>query len=1206
VSATPKRMTTGPRPGRRSWEVLRFIGPTLLLACTVVFGFTYFLLVYLPAERKQAVEAWSARLSAMAEDRSTVVSFWIAESMRDAATLARNTGVGAALGKSGDAAGARVRLRPFLDWFGHTQGYLAAYILDTSGTVVAQTSGAPPIEAPGLDLVRRALTRGSAATDILALADGTPAVAFAVPVPPLTDPNDKAARGSPGVVVLEADPNEWLFPFLAKEPIPSSSGEVLLARSDRDEIVFLSPLRNNPARPLAFRVPVTKSLAARAVLEGRQVFQDVHDYRGVPVFAVGRPIASTSWLLVAKVDQHEALAGMRGEVRSNALLLAGAVLVVAGAVFGLWRARRARLETAVKQSEQRFALLRDHANDAMVFTRKDGRLYDVNRAAEVLYGYPREELIGLDMRKVLPEAARSVSIPRMDPGGDDKGVVFEVVHVHRDGTPFPVEVSSHRVEVDGEEMSLSIIRDITERKRAEETLRESEARYRALVLAANDAIVTADDAGCIVGWNLGAERMFGYAEAEVTRQSLTVLMPDRYRERHRDGMKRVVGGGRSSVVGTTVELEGIRKDGTEFPLELSLSQCEVNGAYLFTSIIRDITERKRAEETLRESVARYRALIDGSADGIVIAEIGTKTFKYANPALCRMLGYSADEMRTMGLADIHPKDAMQHVVAEFEAQARGDKTLATDIPCLRKDGSVIYADINAAKVTIDERPCNVGFFRDITERKRAEGALRESEERFRILFEQAADCIFLLEIGPEGIPVIRDANRATFRLLGYERDEVIGQPVSFIDAAPDASKVVAERRRNVLSGTGARFEVRHRCKDGTIRDFECSVTELQIGSKTFAVSVERDITERKQMEKALHEGEDRLRLLAENVSDVVWTMDLSGRFSYFSPSVERVFGYTPQEALQLRVEQMVTPGSLAAALQTMAEGIAQVRAGQPMQRGTLELEHRRKDGSTFWGELTFSGMYDSSGEFKGIVAAGRDITERKRVDQAKADFVSFATHQLRTPLSGIKWMLELASDGTAAAEDVKSYIGDAQASADRLIRVVNDLLDASRLEQGRIPVKLARLDLRELTRAVVDELSPLARARNQSLSFTEGSDPATVNADPQLLRQAILNLTSNAIKYTPQNGAITVTISREDSHVRWEVKDNGIGIPRDAQANLFEKFFRADNAVTISTEGTGVGLYLVRLIIDRLGGRAGCLSEVGKGSTFYFTLPFTE
>jgi PAS domain S-box-containing protein len=150
---------------------------------------------------------------------------------------------------------------------------------------------------------------------------------------------------------------------------------------------------------------------------------------------------------------------------------------------------------------------------------------------------------------------------------------------------------------------------------------------------------------------------------------------------------------------------------------------------------------------------------------------------------------------------------------------------------------------------------------DIAERKQAEEALRQSEARYRILFEQAADIILQMEITPEGMPVIRDANNATLRLLGYERDELIGKPVSFLEATPDASKVVNERRHNVLSGTGTVFEARHRCKDGTIREFECSATEMQVGPKTFAISVERDITERKWAEWQLKERTKELRTL---------------------------------------------------------------------------------------------------------------------------------------------------------------------------------------------------------------------------------------------------------------------------------------------------------------------------------------------------------
>jgi len=271
-------------------------------------------------------------------------------------------------------------------------------------------------------------------------------------------------------------------------------------------------------------------------------------------------------------------------------------------------------------------------------------------------------------------------------------------------------------------------------------------------------------------------------------------------------------------------------------------------------------ERKRIEELLREPEEGFRALFDHSNDGILIADAEKKRFVIGNQTICRMLGYSPDEIKDLGVMDIHPPEDLPYVIDQFEKQARKEIDIAKDLPVVRKDGSIYYADVSAFPITLAGKTFLVGAFRDITERKRAEESLRQSEERFRVLFEQAADIILLLEITSEGIPVIRDANSASFRLLGYERDELIGRPVSVLEAAPDASKVVEERREAVLSESGKKiFEARHRCKDGTIVDFECSVTEMQTGSKTFAISVERDITERKRVEKQAKERMKELR-----------------------------------------------------------------------------------------------------------------------------------------------------------------------------------------------------------------------------------------------------------------------------------------------------------------------------------------------------------
>lgn len=235
--------------------------------------------------------------------------------------------------------------------------------------------------------------------------------------------------------------------------------------------------------------------------------------------------------------------------------------------------------------------------------------------------------------------------------------------------------------------------------------------------------------------------------------------------------------------------------------------------------------------------------------------------------------------------------------------------------------------------------------------------------------------------------------------------------------------------------------------------------------------------------------------------------------------------------------------------------------------------------------------------------AGAPEDARGDIARLKSDFVSFITHQLWTPLSGIKWMLELARRDQSLSADTSSYIADAGSAAERLIKLVNDLVAVSRLERGAVAVGRRDVDLAEVTRRALDEAAPAARERGLRVSLDLGEGPLIVLGDTRLLRQAVLNLLGNAIKYSAAGGEIAVDVRADDEDVRWSIRDHGIGIPATAVSRVFEKFYRADNAAQVETEGTGLGLYAVRLIVERLGGRVWCESDEGRGATFALTLP---
>ena len=349
----------------------------------------------------------------------------------------------------------------------------------------------------------------------------------------------------------------------------------------------------------------------------------------------------------------------------------------------------------------------------------------------------------------------------------------------------------------------------------------------------------------------------------------------------------------------------------------------------------------------------------------------------------------------------------------------------------------------------------------------------------------------------------------------------------------------------------------------------------------------------------LREAEARYSGIVLNAVEGIYQTSLDGKYLMANPALARIYGYD-------------TPGDLIDHMQDIAVKLYVDPAGRAEfvrridEDGVLtnfETQMRRKDGSVIWINHNARGVRDADGRLAYYEGTIQDITERKHVEQLKSDFVSFATHQLRTPLSGIKWLLELAGEADGLSDDARSYINDARQSADRLVGLVNDLLDAARLESGRVMVKAENMDLAALTRSIVAELEPLARNKSQKVSVRGDGEVTAVLADPQLIRQAVLNLASNAIKYTPAGGTISIRMQDRNGEVAWSVGDTGIGIPAADQPRLFDKFFRAGNAFSVDAEGSGLGLYLVRLIVQQSGGRVWCESQEGKGSTFTLTLP---
>jgi PAS domain S-box-containing protein len=491
---------------------------------------------------------------------------------------------------------------------------------------------------------------------------------------------------------------------------------------------------------------------------------------------------------------------------------------------------------------------------------------------------------------------------------------------------------------------------------------------------------------------------------------------------------------------------------------------------------------------------------------------------------------------------------------------------------------------------------------------------RITEERMRSVVNHVVDGI--ISIDDSG--VITTFNPAAERIFGYTAEQVIGQNVNVLMPEPyhgeHDSYIANYLRTGEAKIIGIGREVVGRRKDGTTFPMELAISVFRLGDRSNFTGIVRDITERKRAEEELRQAEERMRSVVNHVIDGIITIDEQGKVESFNPAAEKLFGYARAEVIGQNVKLLMPEPYHGEHDGYIAN---YVRTGQAKIIGIgREVVGRRKDGSTFPMELAVSAFHIGPRRFfTGIV---RDITERKRLehelrqrldelaeaDRQKNEFLAMLAHELRNPLAPICNALHLIKMPGADRLTVDEARDMMERQTHHLVRLVDDLLDVSRIIRGNIELRKEPVDLAMAVTRAVETAHPVIDAHGHQLNVSLPEHPVFVEADLVRMAQIIANLLTNAAKYTDVAGRIWLTVEREDDHGVVRVRDSGIGIAPEFLPRIFDVFIQGDRSLARSQGGLGIGLTLVKRLVEMHGGTVAASSAgLGEGSEFVIRLP---
>jgi PAS domain S-box-containing protein len=870
----------------------------------------------------------------------------------------------------------------------------------------------------------------------------------------------------------------------------------------------------------------------------------------------------------------------------------------------------------------------EYSFDLILLVDREGKILYVSPSAERMLGYRPADVLGTKMfAYVHPEDlenALDFYHSRVGRKGFSRYITFRVRH--QDGSWRNIEAIGNNLLEDPLVRGIVIsARDVTKHKRLEEDLRRSEEYFRYITENTHDIITVLDAQGTMTYVSPSIKRVAGYEPEELINLSIVdFLHPDDLQsimQELADGVSRQVGS-------QQVEFRWLQKDGDWHIYEAiainALDNPSIRGIIVHA---RDITDKKTLEEELQRSEEYFRSLTESTSDVIIVLDAGGSML-YVSPSVERAAGYRPEEIVGRNLVDFaHPEDIGGGMESLAYALDREGVTQYAEIRIRHKDGSWHYYEALANNFL--DNPVVQGIVihtRDVTERKQWEEALRESEEKYRLIYDFTGEAIYTYDTGFTLIGV----NKKACELIGYQEHEVLGRNILELNILhPDDYERTLQDIQRLYNGEVVNDELRFIRKDGSIAIGDVTGAPLynREGEVIAFTNVARDITESKRAELRMEmfnrcllelgpDPLDNIRNIVLTGVDIMDGYDLlyarldKGRLSIFSP-LEAELGFVIVEGPEDYIcYGLITSGG--ESTYTIADMDTDEHAGDPFasalgSRSLLAYPTRLR-GKTV-GSLCLYGRdartFDQEDmNFMGMLSRALTIEEERLAhEESIRHFVDIASHELRTPLSIIKGYADAFQFGDLM--DLSDFQLDKiriiNAKADKMAKTINDLLDLSRIERGHFTVEKQTVELEPLVRSAVNQMKEKGVQNDFDIYVADGLGKGEVDAEK--LIDAMLILLDNAVNYSPPTSDIRVEVKPGDGGVVFSVLDRGAGVPDKDRESIFERFYQLEDSRHHSASGMGLGLYIASEIVRSHGGKIWYEPREGGGSAFRFSLP---